>query len=636
MNLITGASPGGSIVIMQSESNSYCYNPAVLSRVEIERYSLIEDMAVEFSGRFNAVSGETGAGKTLLLDAIDFALGARASSQIFPASGGRCRVKLSFDVKNDLNLQGLVRLKKGEHTLDRIARPGGSGRILLDGEKISTQAARELSAALLDYSGQAENRQLLTPRAHRAILDAFGDNAHAKLLEEYKTARGKYLALSKQLEIIDRGEAARNAKVRLLEIEISELRELAVEPHEHERLSEMKTVLANANRIMEEAERTREIIAGEGEGAQRNDGAAGVRERLVDAASAARSLSELLGRDSESGEQWMLLAEELDKMEAGLGEVESSAVKLLSVLKADPVELERIQSRLAGIDRLSVKYGTTPDGLAAELETRADELGSLSGGDFDRQNVARELESCAAECDRIARAMSKSRTRAAKVLEKRVSEFLERLDFAHSHFEVAGFLDFLDYDADSSEESSIDAASNPNASNSTSSFREAGYDDIEFLVSLNPDEPARPLARVASGGEMSRLMLAITAALAEHTSTPVLMFDEIEAGVGGLTSQAVADVLTDVANVRQVIAVTHLAQVAGRADRHFAVTKDILEKKAETPAKHSDAPDTGLRLASHIIITELEGHPRREELARMLGTADTMKAKAILDEIMRE
>jgi DNA repair protein RecN (Recombination protein N) len=541
------------------------------------------------------------------------------------------------------------RFKPGIHILDRIARLGGAGRILLDGERVSAAEARELASTLVDYSGQTENRELLNHRAHTAILDSFGDDAHARLLTEYAEARARYIALARQLEIIEHGEAARNVRVRLLEMEMAELSALNAKQGERDELSSARLRLANANRIMEEAARVASVIAGD------DTLGGGARDELAQAEASARLLARYLGEESDAGEQWLALADDLSVMESGIGEVESAANALLSSLEADPFELERVQARLAEIERMALKYACAPDDLAAEQRSREYELSTLSGGVFDRADVVRELGECAAECDRTARAVTKSRTRAGGALVARVTAYLLKLDFAHSQFEVAGLGEYAEMDDVTDE--SMDADSESNADRTAAGgadlgdglqgrsggdssshafqatevqarsfgerrFRENGYDDIEFLVALNPGEPARPLARVASGGEMSRLMLAVTAALAEHTSTPVLLFDEVEAGVGGMTAQAVADVFADIARVRQVVAVTHLAQVAGRSERHIVVTKDAAARDKRAPAE------------SWITIRVLDAGERRVELARMLGTDDPAKAELMLDEIL--
>lgn len=579
----------------------------MLRSVQIERYSLLAGASVEFAAGFNAISGETGAGKTLLLDAIDFALGARTGSQVFPESGERLCVAVEFELPDGARIDGgAAMLRKGVHKIERLARQGGAARITLDGEKISAQAARTIAAALLDYSGQTENRALLNPKSHTSILDAFGGDAHKKALGAFLSEREKHSALLRQLEIIDRGEAARTARLKLLEAEIAELSAADVRPGEQGELAAKRSMLANAGRIAEQAERITNAIAG----GEENTG--GARRELETCREAAMQLAKLLGEESGAGEQFALLADDLAAMDAGIGEVESAAAALAAAVENDPAALEEVQSRLAEIDRLALKYGCGADGLAAELDVRRQESGELTGGEMSRDKVVSEIEAAAKDCDKHARALSKERAKAAKTLERRVIDYLKKLDFAGTRFEVAGLMDA----APLADEDSAEGLNS--ASWVLKKFREEGYDDVEFLVSLNPGEPARPLARVASGGEMSRLMLAITAAFAEHTSTPVLMFDEIEAGVGGLTSQAVADVMAEISKVRQVIAVTHLAQVAGRADCHFVVTKTARAAGGK----------------SEIKIERVKGEERRAELARMLGTGDASKAKKMVDEIL--
>lgn len=584
---------------------------AVIRRVEIERFALLAGVMAEFPPGMTVVTGETGAGKTLLLDAVDFAFGARASSNIFPAAGGRCRVAVEFKMSRE---------EQGWHKIDRIARPGGAGRILLDGVRISAQEARALAAKLFDYSGQTENRSLLSAATHVRLLDSFGDATHSKFKEEFAGARARHGALLRRLELIDRGEAARLARIELLNREVGELAKANVRPGEHNELLSEKRRLANASRISERAGTIIALIsggdAGSGVGAGigtaiKLGGALPARDALAKCEEAARALAAHFGEDTEVGEQWLALADDISSMEAGLGEVERAAVEALGTANADPSELERVQARLAEIDNLALRYGCAVDGLAAELAARAAELEELSGGETSREKVAAELAEAHRKADEAAKALSKSRAKTAKILVKRVAGYLARLDFAATEFEVAGIGELAP------DEEATDAGE----IKEQRAFRESGYDDVEFLVSLNPDEPARPLARVASGGEMSRLMLAVTAALAEHSATQVLMFDEIEAGVGGLSAQAVADVMKDMASHRQVIAVSHLAQVAGKADNHIAVSKTV--KKA-----------AGGREASEIELIAVHGAERRAELARMLGTTDPAKAKKMVDEML--
>ncbi len=588
----------------------------MIRKVEIERFSLLEDITVEFSSGFNAISGETGAGKTLLLDAIDFVLGARASSQIFPATGGRCRVMIEFDLQSNkdtlFDFDPKLSLKSGVHSLERIARLGGTGRITLDGERITATDARDIAASLMDYSGQTENRALLAPRTHMRILDSFGDDTHRKLLSDYVAARQEHNMITRKLELINRGDASRLARTHLLEFEIGELTELNVATGERDELCEKRSRLANASRIVDEAKHIRDALAGD-----ETLASGGARETIARADASSRLLAKYLGEESLEGEQWLALADDLSAMESVLGEVESAATAIIGNTESDPLELERIQARLAEIDRMALKYGCTTDELQLELKSREYELATLSSGDFDRNVVICELNESLKKCDGIARTLSEARASMAAILTSRVAAYLKKLDFAHSHFEIVGFMD----NAEDLFSESIAPSSNVNLNAEESlltnrGFRESGYDDIEFLVALNPNEPARPLVRVASGGEMSRLMLAITAALAGHAGTPVLMFDEIEAGVGGLTAQAVTDVMKEISKSHQIIAVTHLAQVAGRADRHFVVIKSASARTA------------------HIQIKALNGKERRVELARMLGTDDPTKAELVIDEIL--
>ncbi|MDW8123830.1 MAG: DNA repair protein RecN [Geminicoccaceae bacterium] len=543
----------------------------MLTGLSIRDIVLIERLDLEFAPGLTVLTGETGAGKSVLLDALGLALGLRAERELlrFGASQGtvvaRFAVPADHPVRALLFEQGLV--SEGEEiVLRRQLAADGKSRAFIDDTPVATQLLRRVGGALVAVHGQHDTRGLLDPSVQRGLLDAFagagglaGETRAA--WQAWRSAEARRRALAEAAE--RQAREADYLRHRALELE-----RLAVEPGEEARLSEARARLLARERLS----------AAIAEAAAALGGTGGARERLATAARRLERVREL------AGEALGAAIEALERAQIELDEAEAQLESFRSGLESAEGRLETIENRLFALKDAARKYRVPVDELPALLEATRAELARL---DADREALV-AAERTAAEAEAAFRAaaarLSRARRRAAEELARAVCAELAPLKLERARFEVA--LEPLP-EADWGPE---------------------GGERIAFLVATNPGTPPGPLSKIASGGELSRLMLALELVLARLDPTPTLIFDEIDTGVGGATADAIGARLARLARDRQVLVVTHAPQIAARASRHFAVRK-LLE-----PA--------GVRVE----VVPLEGAERRQEIARMLAGAQITEA----------
>jgi len=546
----------------------------MLRQLRATSFALIEDVCLDFPDGLSVLTGETGAGKTLVLSALSLVLGERGSAALIRAGEEKAKVQAVFEVAGDSPVSTILReagidADDGNLVIRREITSGGKSRAWINDTPSTVGLLAALGDHLVDLHGQHEHQSLLRPQVQRDALDSYaGAEAQRRAVAEARKAYAA--ALSERDEMARQVEAARD-KADLVAFQLEEIVEADPKPGEMEELRGEEKRLANAEHLAAAAGEAYQTLY---------DG-----ERSISAglSSLAKALSRLADLDT----RLAALTHRLETMAEEAADLSEELRSYRDGIDSEPGRLEQAQDRLHLLKSLCRKHGGSLDAVLArreELQVLADRA-SVGGEELAELNrrLDREAEALCEAC----RKLSARRERWAKKLARAVEDELAGLGMGEAEVRVT-----------------VRAASPGKAESATPE----GWDDVEFLVAANPGEGEMPLARVASGGEISRVMLALRAVLARSARVPVLVFDEIDANVGGRLGDVVAEKLKEVASHHQVIAISHLPQIAARADRHIQVAKETVGGRTRTSAE------------------PLEGPERLEELARMLGGRRPSKA----------
>jgi len=534
----------------------------MLIELRVRDYAVIDDLSLEFKPGLNVLSGETGAGKSIIVGALSLLVGERASSQTVRQGAKRALVEAAFDLSAMPGMEErLERLgfssEDGLLLLRREVASEGRNRAWVNGSPATASAVGELGAQLVDIHGQHEHQSLLQPRAQRTILDVFG--GASEVAERVRALHGKLARRNEALAEKLRKLGELEAQAGFLRFQLSEID--GAEIHEGE------------ERGLEEEARRLENIEELAVGTQGlHEGLYGGEDSLSDRASSLRDLLVQLSKmDSSLEEPARTLADAYHL----LTETGRKLGTYASNLESDPGRLEEIRARQDLLFRLKRKYGPDLPGVLETAERVRRELSELDGASFDLRGMEGEVAQLKGELDREVGVLSGMRQKGALLLESAVGKLLPELGLAKGLFKVA-----------------LSPLKEPGP---------AGGERVEFLVALNPGFDPGPLSRIASGGELSRVMLALKSILARVDQIPSLIFDEIDAGIGGAVALKVADRLRNVATHHQVFVITHLPQLASRAHQQLLVEKVEVGGMASTRVR------------------ELSGEERVREVARMLG-----------------
>ncbi|KAA0076830.1 DNA repair protein RecN [Tardiphaga sp. P9-11] len=554
----------------------------MLARLSIRDIVLIERLDIEFSRGLAVLTGETGAGKSILLDAFALALGGRGDAGLVRHGVEQGQVTAVFDLAKGHPALAILRDNgfdddSGEMILRRVQLADGRTRAFINDQAISVQTMKAVGAALVEIHGQHDERALVDAATHRRLLDAFAGlekdvTALETLWEARKTA---YAALETHRANMER--AARDADY--LRHAADELKKLNPKDGEETQLAERRTGMMQGEKIAADLREAQEAVSGH-------------HSPISSLAAAVRRL------ERRAGSSPSLVEPAVKAIDVAINALEEADQHLTAALIAadfDPAELERIEERLFALRGAARKYSTPVDGLAALAATYFADVATIDAG----AGQLKGLESAASEADRkysaAATKLSAARIKSAEKLNKAVIAELAPLKL-----ERAKFITQVDSDA---------ATPGPQ-----------GIDRVEFWVQTNPGTRPGPMMKVASGGELSRFLLALKVVLSDKGSAPTLVFDEIDTGVGGAVADAIGARLARLAGKVQVMAVTHAPQVAARADQHLLISKDALDK--------------GKRVATRV--NTLAKDHRREEIARMLAGAEiTAEARAAAERLLK-
>jgi DNA repair protein RecN (Recombination protein N) len=553
----------------------------MLSRLSIRDIVLIDRLDIDFADGLAVLTGETGAGKSILLDAFALALGGRGDQALVRQGLEQGQVTAVFDVARDHPARALLAANdipvEDELILRRVQLADGRTRAFVNDQPVSVQVLKLLGSALVEIHGQHDERALVDAATHRRLLDAYGglEDQTAKvetLWEARREARAVAEAHRAEVERAKReGDWLRHA--------VDELNKLSPQTGEETALAERRTVMMQAEKVAEDLRDAQEVIAGANSSVP---ALSGVIRRLERRAAQAPALIEPT-------------VKALDAALTALDETRAHLEAALRTADFDPAELERIEERLFALRAAGRKYNVPVDELAALAHKYNEDIALIDAGEERFKQLEAAVAQAEAAYRAAAQALSQARGKAATALDKAVNSELKPLKLERSKFSSQ-----IDSDA---------AAAGP-----------SGIDRVEFWVQTNPGTRPGPLMKVASGGELARFLLALKVVLADRGSAPTLVFDEVDTGVGGAVSDAIGTRLAKLARGVQVLAVTHAPQVAARADRHYLITKDALEK--------------GKRVATRV--TELAAERRREEIARMLAGAEiTNEARAAAERLIK-
>ena len=552
----------------------------MLVQLAIRDIVLIDRLDLSFGPGLSALTGETGAGKSILLDAFALALGARGDGALVRAGQAQGQVTAAFDLPADHPARRLVADQgvdaEGDLILRRIQFADGRTRAFVNDTTISVQTLRAVGAQLVEIHGQHDDRALTDAATHRALLDAWGGLAReaAAVAAAHRRRR--------EVEAERADEAARVEKARAeadwLRHAHAELAALAAAPGEEEALAGRRTAMMQAEKVAGDLKDAHEALAG--------DAAA-----IVTLSAALRRLER---RHMQAPGLIEPPAKALDHALEALDHARETLEQAMAEAAFDPRELERIEERLFALRGASRKYAARVEKLPALAEKYAADLAALDAGEARLARLTREAREAEAAYVAAAEALSAARRKAAGQLDKAVMKELGPLKLAQARFATQIETDRAAVAAE-------------------------GFDRVEFWVETNPGARPGPMMKIASGGELARFMLALKVALADRGSAPTLVFDEIDTGVGGAVADAIGQRLARLAARVQVLAVTHAPQVAARANRHLRIAKGAAQTKAATARTKA--------LVTRV--EELDAAARREEIARMLaGATITDEARA--------
>ena len=541
----------------------------MLTELRIRNFAIIEEIGLEFAEGFTVFTGETGAGKSILVDAVDLLVGGRASADLIRAGADEAEVSGVFSltaggpVAKFLHEQDLLGSGESELILRRVLSREGRNRVHVNGRPTPLSVLQSLRGLLVDIHGQHEHQSLFKPAVQLDLLDEFGGlaDARADYTAVFETWRGLEVRLAERRTAL----ADRQAREDLLRYQVEEMTGANLRPGEDRELERARLLLSQGRRLAELVQATYGPLYEE------------EPSILQSLGGLAGSLKELAAIDTE-------LVEDRDRFAEALAQLTDLAQKLRAYrdkLEFDPERLDKIEERLDLIRRLIKKYGGSLEEDIKLSEQAKRNLQELESGDEALKELSQQVAEAREKVIKLAQALSRKRTKAAGEMEKRLERELKDLRMEHAKFRIA-----------------VEQEPGTDGPQLTST----GSDRVEFLFSSNLGESPLPLARIASGGELSRVMLAMKTVLAEQDRVPVLIFDEVDAGIGGAVSEVVGKRLRELSrHGHQVFCITHLAPIAAQAQGHFAVTKAAKSGRTVTQ------------------VGQLDKAGRVEEVARMLG-----------------
>lgn len=538
----------------------------MLTQLTVSNYAIAERVELQFNNGMTALTGETGAGKSIVLDALGLAMGGRADAGAVRYGAKRADITATFDVAGIPDARQWLQSREldddNECILRRVISKDGRSRAYINGQPCPLAHLKELGGALMDIHSQHQHQSLLRKETHRKLVDEFAgaENLASQTREAWKAWNEVRTRLVERQQNAEESEA----RLQLLRYQVEELDRLALEAGEQERLEKEQDHLSQADAILHNSHQAALLCT-------------------EDETSAAGLVRQALQQLEQLPVEVPALADTLQMLNEAQIQISEAGDNLRHFVddyEADPARLHDVEERLSTIYQMARKHRISPEGLPEFHQRLSTELAELDGGEGSLEQLEAELQSLHESFNTLASQLSKARARAATELDQRIASELAQLSMPSVQF-----VTHL-------------------KCNDKSEPAPHGQEEIEFLVSANPGQPARPLAKVASGGELSRISLAIQVVVAQTSTTPTLIFDEVDVGIGGGTAEVVGKLLRSLGSNGQVICVTHLPQVAAQCHQHLFVSKFTQED------------------ATFSKIESLDDRGRISEVARMLGGVD--------------
>ncbi len=543
----------------------------MLSLLHIENIAVIEAADIAFDRGFNALTGETGAGKSIVIDAIGAVIGERTSRDLIRTGARSASVRAVFRALPELDWfaqYGAAPDEEGELLVSREIFPDGRNSCRVNGKVVTVAQLRQLGTQLLNIHGQHDGQLLMDPESHLGYLDSFGDLQES--LADYRIYYDQVAALRREIASLQMNEAEKARRLDTLNYQIRELERANLRTGEEEELLERRNLLRAAEKLQDALHEIHVALLG----GDRQDG---VLSLLSDAEGAVRTAARYTDRFSALSEGLVQLSIEAEAVAAELREQEYQ-------FDFTTEDLDQVEERLDQIHRLKRKYGSTEEDMLTFLEDCRRELDEITTADDTIARLERKLVDAKAEAKRRGKALSQLRREKATELQGRIASELADLDMPRVRFEVQF-----------SPKGGL-------------GMDESGMDEVQFLMSANVGEALKPIHKIASGGELARIMLGLKNVLAENEPVTTMIFDEVDTGVSGRAARKVAIKMAAIARSKQVLCVTHLPQIASMADTHFSVEKAVENNRTYT------------------VVTQLDRPARRLELARLSGGAEVTEA----------
>ncbi|MCB1100421.1 MAG: DNA repair protein RecN [Verrucomicrobiae bacterium] len=539
----------------------------MLTVLKIRNLALVDDLTWEVGSGLVCVTGETGAGKSVIVGALKLVLGERADKGLIRTGEETCSVEAMFhlprpaDVNDALDAGGLDPCEDAELVVRRVISAGGQNKQFINGSPVTLAVLKSIGHFLVDLHGPHDHHSLLSQDRQLKMVDAYAQTE--ALVEKYRDAYNSWKRTSAELEELTHSERANEQELDLLRFQISEIDDAAPEPGEEEQVEQRYKVASNSTRLVALSSQILSLLADEDDS---------ILSRLGDMQRLIRDLERIDQSATEHTQGCESAIVELEEMESGLRNYADG-------LELHPEEMAAMEERINTLQTLKRKYGSTIEDVLEHRDTAAQKLARIEGRSDEIERLQAEVVAARATVDELGMQLGQKRRKAAPRLTKEVSSHLTALGFKRSKFD----LELLPLDS-------------PGAN---------GMELADFQFAPNPGEPSKPLRQIASSGEMSRVMLAVKSALARQDSIPLLVFDEIDANVGGEIAEAVGAKMASLGKSHQVISITHLPQVAALASCHYLVTKVFDAKRTRST------------------LEEVAGASRVAEIARMLGGKKT-------------
>lgn len=514
----------------------------MIKSIHVKNYILIEDLTVNFDNGLNVITGETGAGKSILINAIDIAFGAKPAKDVIKKGAEKALIELFIESKNP-NIKTLFE-ENGIETLDEIILSreitSTSSRTRVNGTLVNQEFIKSLKEMLIDIHSQHQTYAFLQPKSHIILLDNYAKDLYGEELQEYKCLYKEYQGLLNALETAQKSANATESQIDFLKFQINEIEQANIEDvTEEETLQNELSVLENSEKLQELTQTSYWALNGD-EGS------------LIDALLQIKAnISKAVDMDNslEGAEQSIIEISELTR------DLSSTLRDYYQSVNSDTARLNEVQERLYLFDKLKRKYGSTLEEVIQTYDKLSEELNTIEFSSKNVEEIQAKIDEILVKLNKLAQDISAKRKNYAQVLSSLIVDELEKLELAKSRFEIRITPKELSSD---------------------------GIDDVEFYISTNVSQDLSPLAKTASGGEISRVMLAIKTIFAKSDEIDTVIFDEIDTGISGKAAQSVADEISELAKFRQIIVITHQAIIAVKADKHFLVSKEQGEETEVT------------------------------------------------------